>query len=87
MSARGRQHILDAIGLLTLRENGARNDADAQRAYLEQVYEGDVMGAGGAAMTLALAALCERLLADLAAERSSTRGEVLQELAARYVGQ
>jgi hypothetical protein len=82
---RARQALLDAIGLLTLRECGDRTNVEEQIAYLQQVYGENTIGGAGA-MTVALATLCEHLIADLAKERGVTPGEVLQELAARYVG-
>jgi hypothetical protein len=84
MNDHGRQVLLDAIGLLTLRAEGAHTNVHEQIAYLRQVYGGNTIGGAGA-MTIALATLCEHLIADLAEQRGTTPAEVLQELAARYV--
>ena len=84
MDERGRQVLLDAVGLLTLRAEGEHANVAEQIAYLKQVYGDNTIGGAGA-MTIALATLCEHVIADLAEERGSTPADVLRDLARRYV--
>jgi hypothetical protein len=84
MNDRGREALLHAIGLLTLRAEGGNANVPEQIAYLQQVYGENTIGGAGA-MTIALATLCEHLIADLAEARNAEPADVLQGLAARYI--